>query len=213
MKLAIVCALLVGILTLTGCELNPRPTPTATSLEQLIAILQDPESADFWFATTELAEMGPAAAPAAKILAKALRYPRRDSYMAGIALVSMGPAAGPAIPELVQALEDNRSGVRLFAAFILGTIGQSAKCAVPELALRLWDTDPWVRTAAAGALDAITGIDLVAEVYELVPSVPGSVAGDEPEGYITGKARAWWIGEGQYMDWAGESDLCKSGGP
>jgi hypothetical protein len=214
-----------SILILSGCSVFPRSTPTPPSIEQLIAILEasdpqlpnyDPSSeefAAFGLATTELAKLGPSAAPAAPALARALRYPRRDSYMAGKALVAMGPAAEPAIPELVQALEDARSDVRLFAAFVLGTIGESAKCAVPELTQRLWDTHAWVRTAAAGALDAITGIDLVIEAYELKPSHPGSVAGDEPEGSITGKARSWWMDEGQYLDWSAESAPCNPSGP
>jgi len=184
-----------------------------TSLEQLILILENPDSPDFSLATSELAKMGPAAAPAAPALARALRYPRHDSYTAGVALATMGPAAKSAIPELIQALEDDRSNVRLFAAFVLGTIGESAKCAVPELAPRLWDSDAWVRTAAAGALDAITGTDLVVEVYELKPSHPGSVTEDEPEGIITGKARVWWAEKGQYLDWVDDSDLCNPSDP
>lgn len=206
--LIVTIAYAAGILILAGCRSFHRPT--ATPLEQLIKIVDDPDSPDFVFATSELAKMGPTAAPAAPALARALRYPRHDSYMAGKALVAIGPAAELAIPELIQALGDDRSEVRLFAVFVLGTIGSSSNCAVPQLTPRLWDSDAGVRSAAAGALEAVTGVDLVSEVDELKPSHPGSVFADEPEGSITGKARAWWTDEGQYLDWSGESDLCDS---
>jgi hypothetical protein len=209
LTIALVCA--AGILILTSCRLLQQPT--ATPLEQLVAIVEDPDSPDFWFATSELAKMGPAAAPAAPSLARALRYPRRDSYMAGKALVAIGPAAEPAIPELIEALKNDRPIVRSDAAFVLGVIGESSKCAVPEIAQLLWDPDLFVRGAAAVALDAISGVDLVAEVYELKPSHPGRVVGDEPEGTITEKARAWWIEEGQYLIWSGESGLCNPSSP
>ncbi len=202
--LTILTVWVVSMVVLAGCASHRRPT--ALSLDQLIAMLQDPYS-DFPFVVSELAKMGPAAAPAAPDLARALQYPRRDSSLAGEALVAMGPAARSAIPELIEALASDRADVRLYAAFVLGTIGESAKCAVPELARRLWDTHPAVRTAAAGALDAITGIDLVDSVDELNPALPGSVVWDEPEATITGKARTWWE-EGRYMDWSDDQMLC-----
>jgi len=208
-----VAVLLAGILLLACCESYWRPTPTPPSLERLIDILQDPDSPDFGFATEELEKVGPAAAPAAKTLAKALQYPRRDSYMAGFALIAMGPAAETAIPELIQALGSERPDVRRYAAFVLGSIAESARCAVPELAQRLWDSDPWVRTTAAAALDAITGVDLVDWAYKLNPESQGSVGGDEPEGFITARARAWWLMEGQYSDWSRKPNPCQADDP
>ncbi|MFQ6102578.1 MAG: HEAT repeat domain-containing protein [Anaerolineae bacterium] len=220
-SLAIIsCA--ASLLILSGCGMFPRSTPTPPPMEQLIAILEasdpeapnyDPESDEFWFATSELVKLGPEAAPAAPALARALRYPRRDSYMAGKALVAIGPAAEVAIPELVEALKNDRPIVRRYAAFVLGIIGESSKCAVPEIAELLWDSDGWVRSAAAGALDAITGIDLVDETLELDPSHPGGIFADEPEGTITGEARTWWIEKGQYLDWSDESALCDPNDP
>ena len=214
MKQGLILAILCtgGILFLTDCNALRGPLATPESLEQLVEILKEPDSSRFSFATSQLAKMGSAAAPAAPILAQALRYPRRDSYMAGVALVAIGPAAGSAIPYLIEALEDNRPDIRRFAAFVLGTIGESSSCAVPKLAARLWDSEAWVRSAAAGALEAITGIDLVVETHELKPSHPGSVFADEPGGSITGKARTWWIEQGQHMDWSDATGHCNLDG-
>lgn len=213
-----------SILILSGCGVLSQSTPTPPPIEQLIAILEasDPASpnydvssrefAAFGSATTDLTKLGPAAAPAAPALARALQYPRRDSYMAGKALVAIGPAAEPAIPELIEALKNDYPMVRCYAALVLGVIGESSKCAVPEIAQRLWDADQFVRGTAAPALEAITGVDLVIWRFELDPADP-SIRGDEPEGSITGVARTWWIEEGQYLDWSGGSNLCNPSSP
>lgn len=183
---------------------------SSLSTKQLMTILKDPNSPDFVFVTDELTRRGPKAAEAAPLLAEALQYRRRDSYGAGIALAVMGPAAKSAIPGLLQALGSDRPDVRYHAALVLGTIGESSRCAVPELAQRLWDPDMFVRGATASSLEAITGKDLVAERYELDPSIPENVAGDEPEGIITEKARIWWKEEGQYLNWLEGVDHCGS---
>jgi len=219
MKKRMEVMVIMGLLgVVMGCG-GWRPTPTPVSLEHLIAMVEaaNPDlpgwdRVDLWRAVDELERLGPAAAPAAPALARALQYRRRDSYVATKALVAMGPAAAPAIPELVKALGNERTIVRSDAAFVLGTIGEPARCAVPAVASLLWDSDPWVRSAAAGALEAITGVDLVAEFHELNPETPGSVGGDEPEGKVTGKARSWWITEGQYLDWSGKPNLCNANG-
>lgn len=215
---ALICT--PSLLFLSGCGVPAQPTPTPPSLERLIAILEasDPalpgwEHTDFAFATSELARMGPAAAPAAPALARALQYPRRDSYEAGKALVAIGPAGAPAVPELVKALRNDRPEVRSIAAYVLGIIGEQARCAVPEIAPLLWDSDMFARGAAAEALDAITGRDLVEWIYKIDPSRPMSISGDKPDGSITGKARTWWTEEGQYLDWLDESGLCNPGSP
>jgi hypothetical protein len=66
----------------------------------------------------------------------------------------------------------------------------------------------FVRGAAASSLEAITGKDLVAGIYELDPSIPDSVYGDEPEGIITEKARTWWMEEGRFLNWSEDTDSC-----
>lgn len=199
------------ILNLTGCEIlhGPKPSPMSTySTEQLIEILEDPASPKFGLATAELGRRVSEASRVAPVLAQALMYPRRDSYVAGVALVSMGAEAKPAIPQLLQAIQSDRADVRLYAAFVLGTIGEASECAVPELADLLWDSDPFVRSSAAGAIEAITGIDLVMINYEIDPEHPGSVGSDSPEGLITENARIWWLQEGQYLDWSSNIIYC-----
>lgn len=218
---ALVCT--ASLLLLSRCGVLPQSTPTPPSLEHLIAILEasDPalpdwEYADFGFATSELAKMGPAAAPAAPALARALQYPRRDSYAAGKALVAIGPAAEGAIPELTKALKNDRLEVRSIALYVLGIISEPARCAVPEIASLLWDSKSSVRITAAMALDAITGRDLVEWIYEIDParlSIPGESPPGKPydDSSIISKARTWWTEEGQYLDWSGESNLCNPG--
>jgi|GEM_PF-2430534 len=221
-RLTAISALLVSLLILSGCKMfshNASEPLARLSIEQLIEIVKasDPNSpgyepgfeevTTFGAATSELARRGPVAAPAAVVLGRALRYPRRDSYMAAKALAAIGPAAEPAIPELVIALQDSRALVRTCTASVLGVIGEPSRTAVPLLSQLLWDSDPFVRTAVAGAIERITRIDLVTEPqYELDPNTPCSVAGDEPEGSITGRARTWWMEEGQYLDWTEQAN-------
>jgi HEAT repeat protein len=205
---------LAAVLSLIACT---SPEPTTPSLEQLIAIVEEPNStvSTLWFALRELEGMGPEAAPAAPALARALRHPRRDYYGAGWVLIKMGPAAESAVPELVVGLEHSSAGVRRHAAFVLGTIGESARCAVPKIARLLRDPDSGVRTAAAGALELIAGVDLVEKWAELDPSPsnPGPVSADEPVGHISGRARPWWLKEGQFIDWSTGRNLCSPENP
>lgn len=196
-----VALLLIAALLAAGCGRVGLGGSRTRDIDELVAILRDPLSAEFPAAVNELAEMGPAASVASVDLAKALSYPRRDSYLAGVALVRIGPAAGEAIPILVATLEDEREEVRRFAAASLGSIGASASCAVPALADHLWDSEPWVRTAAAGAIEAISGWDLLPPTYELRVTHPGSVAADEPEGSLTSAAREWWTSTGKLLAW------------
>jgi len=224
-SITIVLAYIGSLMLLCGCRAPVQPNPTPPSLEYWIAILKaaDPalpdwEHADFVFATSQLAKMGPAAAPAAPALARALQYPRRDSYMAGQALVAIGPAAQTALPELMQALKNDRPEVRSIALYILGIIGEPAQCAVPEIASLLWDSKSSVRITAAMALDAITGKDLVEGIYEIDParlSIPGEPPPGKPydDSPIISKARAWWIEEGQFLNWSGKSNLCNPSRP
>ena len=202
---------LAAVPLLIGCA---SPEPTAPSLEQLIAIVEEPNStiSTLWFALRELEEKGPAAAPAAPALARALRHPRRDYYGAGWVLIKMGPAAESAVPELVVGLDHSSPGVRRHAAFVLGTIGESARCAVPKIARLLRDPDSGVRTASAGALELIAGVDLVEEWAELDPSPsnPGPIFADEPVGHISGRARSWWLEQGQFIDWSTGRNLCEA---
>jgi hypothetical protein len=210
---ALILSCVLAALVLGGC-VQRQPTPRFSSVEQMIEALQNTGGAEFWYAAEELAKMEEAAAPAAPALARALRAPRHDSYMAGIALVAIGPAAEPAIPEIMRDLVSDREIVRAYAALALGAIGAPARCAVPELATHLWDLDPEIRSATAVALQQITGVSLVRDTV-----LPGSGLGgygvslDTPEGEITGRARTWWTEEGKILDWSSGSDACRAAAP
>jgi len=200
-------------LVLIGCGSAATYTPGPPSVERLVGILaaSDPESPmynpksneseSFLFAITELAKLGPDAAPAAPILGRALRYSRHDSYMAATALTAIGADAKSAIPDLIIALQDDRADVRTCALFVLGAIGKPSTPTVPVIAPMLWDQDSFVRTAAAGALEEITEVDLVEDLYQLDLAHVCSVFSDEPDGSITETARNWWVEDGQHVDW------------
>jgi HEAT repeat protein len=185
----------------------------------LIAILEDPDSQgdDLAYAADELARWGPAAAPAVPALRRALRYPYSSDAQdaAAEALGAIGPAAAEAVPDLVEALEDDYCGIRAQAAYALGSIGESAECAVPALAERLWDSDECVQICAAKAIDVIAGVDLVAEAFPRPgwrSPLPCGGSDSEIQQIMT-NARTWWIEEGQYLDWSGESNLCNPSSP
>ncbi|MBE0411427.1 MAG: HEAT repeat domain-containing protein [Anaerolineales bacterium] len=177
--------------------------------QELIQILEDQETGYFYDVAQELSKRPEEAALIAPVLAKALSYPRRDSYEAGVFLIGMGEAAKPAIPHLFSNLTHEREVVRQYSALALGRIGEAAECAIPVLASLLWDTDPAVRTASASALKSITRINVIQEIYNFDPEKPRGIYQDIPEGNITGSAREWWKLEGQYINWSTNSDNCR----
>lgn len=202
----VITILLFLILLFSSCSLFPGATPKS-SVEDLVQILyaSDPDStnysvnsnefAEFSQAIEQLSDMGTGAIDAASMIAKAISFPRRDSYLAAKALLSLGPdIASTTIPILLDNLNSQRSEVRAYSTFVLASIGGPASCAVAEISHLLWDTDMFVRAAAAIALDNITEVDLVEEYYKFIPEehVNLSMPGDDPEGYITNSARTWW---------------------
>lgn len=198
----VVCALMLLSCGPLGA---PEIDVSELSTKELIQILEDQKSNNdsnlFLSVVEELKRRGQAASTAAPVLAQAIAYDRRDSTMATQALIAMGPAAKIAIPDLLKNLNDQRADVRLYSVFEMGIMGESSLCAVPNIASLLWDSDSEVRSAAASALDAIVGEDLVESTQELDPSLPGSVFLDKPEGNISGKAREWWLSMGKSIQW------------
>ena len=192
----------------SGIVVGPTSDLSKVPLEQLIGTVNGCAGPLRLHTIRELGERGAAAAPAAPALGRALRCPYRNSCIAGRALMRIGPAGEAAIPELLVCLESERADVRKFAAKALGFIGEPAECTVPRVAQLLWDDDGTVRTAAAACLEMITGVDLVDKFVLPGPDDSGTLY-DEPEGDISGKARSWWIGEGQYQEWDRENDLCQ----
>jgi HEAT repeat protein len=115
-----------------------------------------------------LETLGPEAAPASAVLAKALREDA-DSFVrwgAARALGKMAPDQSDAVPALAKALEDKDDDVRQTAPIALALFGPAAKAAVSALAdavkrddgLRLGALKALaaVGTGAAPAADAVT---------------------------------------------------------
>jgi hypothetical protein len=210
-------------LLLVACAPRTVSSPTPLSLGDLMVVIRAgdpslPESqynshlfAQFGDAAQQLTAMGTAAEPAAPLLAEALAYSRRDSYMAARPLVALGPHAVSAVPQLLKNLTNPSAHVRRHSAYVLGSIGTQASCAVPNIAILLWDSDPFVRSAAAASLEAVTGVDLVPTHYQIRanPDDAGSVPGDEPDGAIVHTARDWWSAAGAVDDWQASSTACQ----
>ena len=200
--------LIFVVCTLMLLSCGPLSAPeiniSELSTKELIQILEDQNNSNsnlFPSVVEELERRGQTASTAAPALAQAIAYDRHDSTMATRALIAIGPAAKIAIPDLLKNLNNQRADVRLYSVFELGIIGESSLCAVPNIAPLLWDSDSEVRSAAASALDAIVGKDLVESTQELDPSLPGSVFLDKPEGNISGKAREGWLNMGRSSQW------------
>ena len=210
------------ILPLCSCSLIPGAMPKS-SVEDLVQILyaSDPDStnysigsdeyAEFSGALEQLTEMEMGAIDAASLIAKAISFPRRDSYLAAETLLSLGPdIASTTIPILLDNLNSQRPEVREHSIFVLGSIGGPASCAVTEISYFLWDTDPFVRSAAAIAIDSITGEDLVKKSFKFLPGELDilSIPGDDPEGDITNSARIWWEEIGSNINWHPDYGIC-----
>jgi len=207
---------------------KPVPTdaqlPTTTkSVDDLIAIIEasdpasstyNPESAaytEFPDALKQLAALNSSTNNAASMLAYALGFPRQDSILAAQALISLGPDwAATTLPTLIMYLSDQRPEIRMVSAIVLSIIGDKASCSIGNIGPLLWDADPYVRSSAALAIQAITGKELVANIYALTPGHLSSnpVAADTPEGKIVGAARIWWTDHGSKVNWHPSYDLC-----
>jgi len=210
-KYKLALSIIMGYLILAGCiQRNAQQMDiSAKSTEELIQLLEDPNDPNNLFAaiTTELANRGSSASKSAPALAKALTYPRRDSYLAGFALIAIGPDAKSVIPILVSELSHERTTVRRYAALSLGSIGKPAECSIPQLATLLWHSDSDTRVAASIAIDAITGINLVDPEAKLDPKTIGVMPIDEPEGVLSDPAKEWWVTTGENLDWPKDNCL------
>lgn len=206
-KIAYISILVTScLITTVNCISITKYTLKNKTIEQLENIIGDPETPDYQMVVSELGTRGE---EAALVLSEALLIHRRDSYLAGVELIRMGDGAKSATPILITALKEEREIVRAYALFTLGRIGEQAKCALPMISEHLWDPDPGARALSAGAMERITGFDLVEEPYHLDLEMPSTYAMDTPEGTIVQFAREWWVEEGQYMDWDTSAELCE----
>jgi HEAT repeat protein len=202
----------ISLCILSSCNSDTTPTRmpiSGRSNVDLIRILEEHENYafpgpeySFEEIVLELEKRGTLASEAAPALAKAMAFNQRGSVIASRALIAMGSSAESSIPYLLQNLDSDREEVRRYSVFVLGILGEHANCAVPKISSLLWDKEPLVRSTSAGALTAITNIDLVEFDYlKLDPELPGSVNADDPEGKISKIAREWWLNSGQNQDW------------
>ena len=203
---------------------TPLPTYTFIApIDNLLAILEvsdptsptyDPASASYaLFPQTlqQLAAMNSSSNNSASMIAYAMGFPRPDSILAADALISLGPEwAVTDLPTLIGYLANPRSEIRLYSLIVLSITGHNGSCSVGDIGPRLRDPDPYVRTAAALAIQGITGQKLVATDYAITPGHLSSspVAADIPGGSITAAARAWWDAEGSKTPWHPSYDLC-----
>ena len=178
--------LLIGIiacLVLGGCgrlgdDPSAVPTPTPLPLEQVMSLLESDGGGSSRELITALFELERQAPPAVK-----------------------------AIPLLIRFLEYDDPYVRVRAINALVGMGNAGNCAVPRIAVHLWDSTGFVRTGAAAALDHMTQVDLV-DSYVKYRLLENGFLYDEPEGRLSGKAKEWWMSEGQYRNWSLEEKYC-----
>ncbi len=200
------------------------PTFTFIStIDNLIAILEvsdptsstyDPSSASYaLFPQTlkQLAVVNASSNDAASMIAYAMGFPRPDSILAAEALISLGPEwAVTDLPALIEYLKNPRVELRLYSLIVLSITGHNGSCSLGQVGPLLRDPDPYVRTAAALAIQGITGQELVTKNYAITPEnlSPSPVAADTPAGSITAAARTWWEAEGSKTPWHPTYDLC-----
>ena len=117
--------------------------------------LRNPDAEMRREAALAMAEMGPAAGPAAKALAMHLKD--RDTTVRSAAAYApggSGPEAKVAVKPLADALKDNDVFVRRAAAVALGSLGPAARSASDALQEAAGDGDQSVRAAVAEAAAA-----------------------------------------------------------
>jgi HEAT repeat protein len=138
-NLAIVgCSFLLLLLAIQLIGIFERSAKNPVSdvpTDQLVAIISEQNSELFSLAMEELNFREDLSKEDALIIAKALGFPRHDSYLAAFVLIKTGPDAEMAIPKLIQMLDNERPEIRAFSSFVLGTIGNASSCAVPLLRL------------------------------------------------------------------------------
>jgi hypothetical protein len=201
------------VLVISGCTIFiPTKLPLANlSTEELITIISNRDNELWYDALKEIEHRPSDARITAPDLAQAISPYYRDYYEPAIVLISFGEKADTAIPYLLKGLQinDDPLSSRAFILFALGSIGKNATCAIPMIAPYMWNSDPLIRAASGGALELITGIQLIDPIYMLDVTNPRGIVMDDPEGTIVTKARDWWIHEGITMNWSKDMSECE----
>lgn len=170
--------------------------------QQLIEIIKNESNSEYYdLAISELGNRPQDGHIIGPILAYAQQQKRRDFYLAAISLSRLGKEGNSGLPELLIAMDSESSEIKSYAIYSISFLGDNAKCSIPELAKYLWDPNGMVRGTSAGAIEKITGLDLVETYHELSIDRAYGLPIDEPDGIITKKARNWWNTEGEKIEW------------
>jgi len=156
----IVCVVIVGACTASGCN-NAPPTPPAKPAAAQHAPVEQATSA-----TASESTQTPDLAPMRKALAAAGDEDAR--VLAIDELAKLGQNARGALDDLVKATSDASSRARWHAARAIGLIGEDAISTMPVLVALLSDPDPVVATQAAAAIGLIRADD---DITSLTPAV------------------------------------------
>jgi HEAT repeat protein len=125
------------------------------SASLLSKALDDSDASVRLVAAARLRQLGSAAAPAAKPLARVLADQKPDvAEAAGEALIRIGPAA---VEPVAGQLASKSASARKLALACLVRIGPAAKSAVPQIEKLKQDPDPQVRQLANTALKQFSG--------------------------------------------------------
>jgi len=103
------------------------------SLDEMLALLDDEDSAVRFWAVIGLTNLGADTAPALAALEKTLEDPSAEVGIAAAEALSRVNHPGPALPVLVESLGQENPWVRLAAANALDRIGDKARPALPAL--------------------------------------------------------------------------------
>ena len=235
MKIKPLGPVLLAALVLVACAPAVTAVPTRTAgptytwtIDQIRDIIyaSNPESPQYdpqstaYASFPEAIEQLPAradAVDAAGDLAIAITYPRPDSHLAAQVLLSLGAdITSTTIVTLFGDLDPGglagqKPDAIIDALILLSSTGSRATCAVGNIGPLLWQPDARVRSAAAFALEKITGKDLLADRYEfeITPAFTAdSISADEPEGSLSGTARQWWEQKGAKVKWHASYGFC-----
>jgi hypothetical protein len=227
------CIFLTACSAGVGNSIPPAPTPWiptqvqvtpgALSFDEQLAVLEvsdpasptyDPNSsayAQFPDAVQQIAAMNSSMNNGASMLAYALGFPRPDSVLAAQALISLGPEiTATDLPTFIAYLKDPRPAVRMYASIALSITGKDGSCSLGDVGPLLWDSDPNVRSAAALAIQGITGKKLEVPPYQITwgDYSANPVTPDTPEETIVAPVRSWWENKGSKVNWHPHYDLC-----
>jgi hypothetical protein len=204
-KIILSAVLIMICFSIISCSKNNNDNENIVNnmtTQQLIEIIKNESNSEYYdLAIAELGNRPQDGHIIGPILAYAQQQKRRDYYLAAISLSRLGKEGNSGLPELLIAMDSESSEIKSYAIYSISFLGDNAKCSIPELAKYLWDPNGMVRGTSAGAIEKITGLDLVETYHELSIDRAYGLPIDEPDGIITKKARNWWNTKGEKIEW------------